>query len=200
MQVTLAYRFRLRWKRSRKAKRPFCPFFNAHTPAPPYYPMLLFLVIILFIEWNVQCRVRWWHFRETITLHAKIGLTYWWQTNTLLCLRTTIRLNDQLLIEIKQYAAGTGQTVAAVIEDALRQMIDRQKQSEKRKKVKLFKVLGNGTLPGVDLDDSVRTASLGRIWGVLPLRRRQRNFGSRCLFGCFGYWIGRWMDHGRSRF
>ena len=69
-------------------------------------------------------------------------------------MRTTLRINDQLLIEIKLYAARSGQTLTAVIEDGLRQMIDRQKQSEKRKKVKLLTVQGNGTLPGVDLDDS----------------------------------------------
>ena len=78
----------------------------------------------------------------------------------LLCMRTTIRLDDQLLIEIKQYAARSGQTLTAVIEDALRQMIDRQKQPEKRKKVKLFTVQGNGTLPGVDLDDSASLLDL----------------------------------------
>jgi hypothetical protein len=75
-------------------------------------------------------------------------------------MRTTIRINDQLLIETKQYAAGTGQTLTAVIEDALRQMIDRQKQSEKRKKVKLLTVQGSGTLPGVDLDDSASLLEL----------------------------------------
>jgi hypothetical protein len=64
-------------------------------------------------------------------------------------MRTTIRINDQLLIEIKQYAARSGQTLTAVIEDALRQMIDRQKQSEKRKKVKLLTVQGMALFRGL---------------------------------------------------
>ena len=72
-------------------------------------------------------------------------------------MRTTIRIDDQLLIEIKQYATRTGQSLTAVIEDALRHMLNNQQQSEKREKVTLLTVQGNGALPGVDLDD---TASL----------------------------------------
>lgn len=71
-----------------------------------------------------------------------------------ICMRTTIRIDDQLMIEIKQHAALTGQTLASVIEDALRQMINNQKQSEFREKVELNTVPGDGTLPGVDLDDT----------------------------------------------
>ena len=75
----------------------------------------------------------------------------------LLCMRTTVRIDDQLMIEIKQYAARTGQTLTAVMEDALRQLLNNQQHSKKREKVKLLTVKGNGALPGVDLDD---TASL----------------------------------------
>jgi hypothetical protein len=72
----------------------------------------------------------------------------------LLCMRTTIRLDDQLLIEIEQYAVRSGQTLTAVIEDALRLMLANQKQLEKQEKDKLLTVEGNGAFPGVDLDDS----------------------------------------------
>ena len=78
----------------------------------------------------------------------------------LLCMRTTIRIDDQLLIEIKQYAARTGQTLTAVMEDALRKMLNNQQQPEERDKIKLLTVLGNGTLPGVDLDDSASLMEL----------------------------------------
>ncbi|GMQ79173.1 MAG: ribbon-helix-helix domain-containing protein [Anaerolineae bacterium] len=78
----------------------------------------------------------------------------------LLCMRTTIRLDDQLLIEIKQYAVRSGQTLTAVIEDALRLMLASQQPSEKQEKVKLLTVEGNGTLPGVDLDDSANLLDL----------------------------------------
>lgn len=72
-------------------------------------------------------------------------------------MRTIVRIDDQLMIEIKQYAARTGQTLTAVIEDALRQMLNNQRKSKRRDKVQLLTVPGNGALPGVDLDD---TASL----------------------------------------
>lgn len=43
-------------------------------------------------------------------------------------MRTTVRINDQLLAEAKQYAAQTEQTLTAIIEEALRQMLARQQQ------------------------------------------------------------------------
>lgn len=41
----------------------------------------------------------------------------------LLCMRTTIQLDDQLLLEAKKHAAQTGRTLKAVIEDALREAL-----------------------------------------------------------------------------
>ncbi len=69
-------------------------------------------------------------------------------------MRTTIRINDQLLAEVKQLAAQTDQTLTAIIEDALRQMLAQQKQMVERPAEKLITVSGNGPRPGVDLDDS----------------------------------------------
>ena len=43
----------------------------------------------------------------------------------LLCMRTTIQLDDQLLLEAKKHAAQTGRTLKAVIEDALREALAR---------------------------------------------------------------------------
>jgi hypothetical protein len=40
-------------------------------------------------------------------------------------MRTTIRLDDDLLLEIKQLAARSGKTLTSVIEDALREMLAR---------------------------------------------------------------------------
>ncbi len=68
-------------------------------------------------------------------------------------MRTTIRLDDQLLSETKQLAARTGRTLTAVIEDALREMMSRQRPEAKRAPVRLRTVGGNGLPPGVDLDD-----------------------------------------------
>lgn len=72
----------------------------------------------------------------------------------LICMRTTIRLDDYLLAEAKMYAARKGVTLTAVIEDALRQTLAQQDQVESGKPVRLSTVTGNGLQPGVDLDDS----------------------------------------------
>jgi hypothetical protein len=68
-------------------------------------------------------------------------------------MRTTIRLDDQLLTEVKQLAAQTGQTVTAIVEEALRQMLASRQQMIQRPLVELVTVFGNGLQPGVDLDD-----------------------------------------------
>lgn len=75
-------------------------------------------------------------------------------------MRTTIRLDDQLLTETKQLAARTGRTLTAVIEDALREMMARRQQVAKLPRVRLPTFSGNGLLPGVDLDDSAALSDL----------------------------------------
>jgi plasmid stability protein len=75
-------------------------------------------------------------------------------------MRTTLRLDDDLMAEVKLRAARTGKTLTAVIEDALRESLARQKQSSDRKPVKLITVSGNGLQPGVDLDDSAALLTL----------------------------------------
>jgi Arc/MetJ family transcription regulator len=75
-------------------------------------------------------------------------------------MRTTIRIDDQLLKEAKQLAARTGKSLTAVIEDALRESLSRQQRSKERKTVNLVTFKGNGPLPGVDLDDSAALLDL----------------------------------------
>jgi hypothetical protein len=75
-------------------------------------------------------------------------------------MRTTIRIDDQLLAEAKQLAAQTDRSLTSVIEDALREMLARRKQTVKRHPVQLTTVSGNGLLPGVDLDDSAALLDL----------------------------------------
>jgi hypothetical protein len=72
-------------------------------------------------------------------------------------MRTTIRLDERLLAEAKKYAAESGQTLTAVLADALRESLARRRAPGKRRRVRLRTVNGNGVRPGVDLDD---TASL----------------------------------------
>jgi hypothetical protein len=72
-------------------------------------------------------------------------------------MRTTVRLDERLLAEAKQYAAESGRTLTSVLADALRETLARRRAPGKRKTVHLRTVKGNGVRPGVDLDD---TASL----------------------------------------
>lgn len=69
-------------------------------------------------------------------------------------MRTTIRLDDQLLEAAKQYALAQGKTFTAVVEDALREKLMNRPTAKKRQRVKLKTVNGNGVNPGIDLDDS----------------------------------------------
>ena len=72
-------------------------------------------------------------------------------------MRTTIRIDEDLLREAKALAARTGKSLTAVIEDSLRESLARQRRVGQRKPVRLITFAGNGLQPGVDLDD---TASL----------------------------------------
>jgi hypothetical protein len=69
-------------------------------------------------------------------------------------MRTTIRLDDQLLKSAKSFAHETGRTLTAVIEDALRRVLAQRPAKGRRTHVKLTTVKGRGTRPGIDLDDS----------------------------------------------
>jgi predicted transcriptional regulator len=68
-------------------------------------------------------------------------------------MKLTVQLDDQLLVEVQNYAVRTGQSVTAVIEDALRQMLSAPP-------VHLTTVDGNGLQPGVALDDSATLLEL----------------------------------------
>jgi hypothetical protein len=75
-------------------------------------------------------------------------------------MRTTIRLDDDLLVEVKQIAARSDKTLTSVVEDALREMLARQQKTKDRSPVRLTTVSGGGLQPGVDLDDSAALLSL----------------------------------------
>ena len=70
-------------------------------------------------------------------------------------MRTTIRLDDNLLSAVKQYAHDREQTLTAVIENALRELLARRNTWVQRSPVTLTTVGGKGLLHGgIDLDDS----------------------------------------------
>ncbi len=81
----------------------------------------------------------------------------------LLCMRTTVQIKDPLFREAKKLAVETGRSLSQVIEDALIESLNRQRQPLARKAVRLTTFKGKGLQPGVDLDDTA--ALLDRLQG-----------------------------------
>ena len=75
-------------------------------------------------------------------------------------MRTTIRIEEQLLKKAKQLAIRRGKSLTSIIEDALRESLARQHDSGHRERVRLITFSGKGLLPGVDLDDSAALLDL----------------------------------------
>ncbi len=75
-------------------------------------------------------------------------------------MRTTIRIDDDVLRGAKKLALETDRTLTAVIEDALREVLVRRSERAKRRPVRLPTFGGEGLQPGVDLDDSAALLDL----------------------------------------
>lgn len=75
-------------------------------------------------------------------------------------MRTTIRIDDELLRQVKQLAASRGKSLTMFIEDALREVLARQQKMEGKERIRLLTFSGQGLLPGVDLDDSATLLDL----------------------------------------
>jgi hypothetical protein len=75
-------------------------------------------------------------------------------------MRTTIRLDDELLFQLKLVIARSHKTLTGLIEEALREKLVRQQETVVRSPLKLETVSGKGLQPGVDLDDSATLLSL----------------------------------------
>jgi hypothetical protein len=78
-------------------------------------------------------------------------------------MRTTIRIEKQLLTEVKKAAAERGTTLTAIIEDSLRETFARRVNPKRPRKFRFPTFKGEGLRPGVDLDDSA--ALLDRMEG-----------------------------------
>jgi post-segregation antitoxin (ccd killing protein) len=77
------------------------------------------------------------------------------------CMRTTVRLDENLLTEAKRLAIDTGRTLTQVIEDSLRMSLANRKTIENRKPIKLHTSKGgNGLQPGVDLSNNAALQDL----------------------------------------
>ncbi len=68
-------------------------------------------------------------------------------------MRTTVRIDDELLAAAKQKAVGRGITLTKLIEDALRETLARRAPAP-AERPPLPTHGGGGLMPGVDLDDS----------------------------------------------
>jgi len=77
-----------------------------------------------------------------------------------ICMRTTLRLDDDLLDQAKRYAAENGMTLTALIDQTLREALSRGEQVAGSKAPQLPTYRGRGLQPGVDLDDSAALLDL----------------------------------------
>ncbi len=75
-------------------------------------------------------------------------------------MRTTVRLDDDLLRDAKKAAAARGCSLTALIEDSLRASLGRATAAKRRKPVRLRTAGGKGTQAGVDLDDTAALLDL----------------------------------------
>ncbi len=75
-------------------------------------------------------------------------------------MRTTVRLDDDLLRLVKQYAAERQITLTAVFEQALREMLAVRLELNQRETVRLPTFQGRGLQAGVDLNNSAALLSL----------------------------------------
>jgi len=94
-------------------------------------------------------------------------------------MRTTVRLDDHLLAQAKQLAARSGQTLTAVIEEALRIKLAASRKRKSAAKMTLPTYGTGGILPGVDLDDSAALLELmegeARVEQKRPPTREQHD-------------------------
>ncbi len=70
----------------------------------------------------------------------------------LICVRTTLQLDDELVVQAKISATRTGRTLSQVIEDALRQALASRAEPPRRR-VSVPTSPGR-PMPGVNLDDN----------------------------------------------
>ena len=75
-------------------------------------------------------------------------------------MRTTIRINDNVLNDAKKLAVSSNTTLSALIETALKEMLFRRQKKGAKKKTKLITFKGRGLKHGVDLDDSASLVDL----------------------------------------
>jgi len=76
------------------------------------------------------------------------------------CMRTTVRLDDRLFRRVKLRAAEERRSFTALLEDALREMLDNRERRRRHERTPLPTFRGRGLQPGVDLDDAAALLDL----------------------------------------
>jgi hypothetical protein len=69
-------------------------------------------------------------------------------------MRTTIRLNDELLQTAKQHALATQRTLTQLIQDALVSLLEKERGAASPRVVSLPTFKGDGTYPGIDINNN----------------------------------------------
>ena len=69
-------------------------------------------------------------------------------------MRTTVKIDDQLLAEAKVQAVMSGRTLNEVLEDALRESLARRGRATREVPIRLPTFGGGRLQPGVDMDDT----------------------------------------------
>ncbi len=69
-------------------------------------------------------------------------------------MRTTIRIDDNILNEAKKAALASNITLSDIVETAIKEFLSQRRPKSKREPVKIITYRGRGLKPGVDLDDS----------------------------------------------
>lgn len=76
------------------------------------------------------------------------------------CMRTTVRLDDDLMRQVRQFAAQHDMTLTEIFHQALRELLVRDKRAPARDREPLPSFCGQGLQPGVDLDDAAALLDL----------------------------------------
>jgi hypothetical protein len=85
--------------------------------------------------------------------NARTAICLYACRDMLLCMRTTLDINDALLLQAKSRAARSRQTLTALVEAALRRHLEADRaRPAKVPEIPIFH--GGGEMPGVDLTNS----------------------------------------------
>jgi len=85
--------------------------------------------------------------------------------------RTTVRLPEELMRRAKRKAADEGRSLTALIEDALRRVLENQSSAPKAKPVlPPVSTATGGLLPGIDLNNSAALQEMEDLEYVKRLR------------------------------